>query len=148
MLWMWRKTVLKQASKLVPKTNDTAKAIQIDSVVEGGGHLELTVDGEVEVIENQRPNAETNAAAVNSILGTAPAPQSENDAPQMVDHILCKKMAFVNAVDGQITVKKGEQLAPDENEPNCFRYYDKLVAFEALIGPDAPQGCFEAVYKQ
>jgi len=68
MNWMPKKTAIKQVLKLVPKQNggqNLAKAIQVDSIIEGGGRVVATEDGEVEVMdsklsatENMRSNAE------------------------------------------------------------------------------------------
>lgn len=52
MKWSWKKFVVKQGSKLLPKTAETAKAVHIDNIIETGGRLTLKEDnGSVEVVE-------------------------------------------------------------------------------------------------
>lgn len=51
--WMWRKTVIKQLAKEIPKTKAIEKAIHVDNVVETGGKTVVTEEGNVEVLENE-----------------------------------------------------------------------------------------------
>jgi recombination protein RecT len=55
MNWMPKKTAIKQVLKLVPKgaVPQLAKAIHVDSVIDGGGKLSATEDGEVEVMDSK-----------------------------------------------------------------------------------------------
>lgn len=54
MAWMWKKTAIKQVSKMIPKSNSKLSiAVHRDNVVETGGQIFATEDGEVEVIESQ-----------------------------------------------------------------------------------------------
>jgi hypothetical protein len=47
MMWMPRKTVIKQLAKLLPKDYFGTHAVGIDDRVEGGGYLVLDDDGKV-----------------------------------------------------------------------------------------------------
>lgn len=53
--WMWRKTVIKQLSKMLPKTTEIEKAYHVDNAVETGGRVVIaqdTVDAKAEVVED------------------------------------------------------------------------------------------------
>jgi recombination protein RecT len=52
--WMWRKTAIKQVAKMIPKTHSQLSiAIKKDDVVETGGVLVVTEEGEVELVESE-----------------------------------------------------------------------------------------------
>lgn len=96
--WMYRKTVLKQLSKELPKTRDMAKAYAQDTVVELGGTQKVDEAGKVELIEsdyqkfqhaNDRKDAKdekVNQGMQDGLFGKetqakAPA-QKQTDAPK------------------------------------------------------------------
>lgn len=98
--WMYRKTVLKQLSKELPKTRDIAKAYIQDTIVELGGTQRIDESGAVEFIEsdyqkrqhaNDRKDAKDAAVASgiqndlfkgNQAQAKAAAAQKEVDAPK------------------------------------------------------------------
>jgi recombination protein RecT len=51
--WMFRKTVIKQLSKTLPKDYYGKKGVGIDDQVEGGSYLQLDDDGNVMVVEGK-----------------------------------------------------------------------------------------------
>ena len=51
--WMWRKTAIKQLAKELPKTPEMTKALYVDDVMETGGSIIATDEGEAQVIENE-----------------------------------------------------------------------------------------------
>ena len=68
--WMWKKAVIKQASKLVPKDYEkVSRAIQMDSAIEGGARLTLDQDGNVVLNHAEREQQHNNTEKLNSIFG-------------------------------------------------------------------------------
>lgn len=66
MLWMWKKTVIKQIQKTIPKTNDVAKAAHIDNIFEIGGRVFANDSGDLEIVEPEI--SESQEQGINSDL--------------------------------------------------------------------------------
>jgi recombination protein RecT len=68
--WMWKKAVIKQAAKLVPKDYEKiSRALQMDSALEGGARLTLDQDGNVVVNKAEKEQQTDNAEKLNSLFG-------------------------------------------------------------------------------
>ena len=52
--WMFRKTVIKQLSKTLPKDYYGKKGISVDDKVEGGGYLKLDEDNNVMFVDGKK----------------------------------------------------------------------------------------------
>jgi hypothetical protein len=97
---MWRKTVVRRASKYMPITcDDFQRAVAVDNIAEGGGEFDITDDGEVidltpvqdteqengTQVEDIEASIEPEPEPVKTVRKKAPATALEAPATALVD---------------------------------------------------------------
>jgi recombination protein RecT len=81
---MWRKTVVRRASKYMPISCDAfQRAVAVDNIVEGGGEVDITEDGEIIDITAEPEVEFDDGAQVSAIEDTLP--DEPEDAVAMVE---------------------------------------------------------------
>jgi recombination protein RecT len=75
---MWRKTVVRRASKYMPITcDDFQRAVAVDNIAEGGGEFDITEDGEVidlTPVQDDEQEYGTQVDAIEASFEDEPAP--------------------------------------------------------------------------
>lgn len=101
---MWRKTVVRRATKYMPLSTEAARAVRIDNVAEGIEDIEVEADGEIdadditsfmgfdpetgEIIENEpHPSTEPARSQLDRIAEKVekPKPQADAFTPEIID---------------------------------------------------------------
>jgi recombination protein RecT len=74
-LWMVRKTVLIQLSKMLPKDFYGKKAVEMDNQLEGGAFLSLDEDNQIKVINSNKISSNKKSNVINTINALPDIPE-------------------------------------------------------------------------
>ena len=77
--WMFRKTVIKQLSKMLPKDYYGKRGISVDDKVEGGGYLKLDEDNNVMFVDGKRIAPKRNKSIYSNLDIEVEPIESENN---------------------------------------------------------------------
>lgn len=71
--WMYKKAVLKQVAKLVPKTEAVSNALSIDSMIDGGGSVIVDENGKVVYRKNNTGKPKITKDKLDQVFGNGVA---------------------------------------------------------------------------
>jgi len=133
MLWMPRKTAIKQLGKLLPTSPEMDRAIKLDNIMERGGYIEG--EGEIveipfnnlespnetnlDKIEPEKPTAPPASTPTQPQAQTPPPPQEEAPAPkpeEKVDYFAkvkgAKSLLVLQTIYAQAKNAHGDKMPP------------------------------------
>jgi recombination protein RecT len=98
MLWMPKKTCIKQLSKLLPKDYYGSQALGMDDKIEGGAYLILDEDGKIQIQEDLSGTIRSSSSGKTNIYATL--------------------NTNVNPIENNLNIENNGLILPSEETPN------------------------------